>query len=165
MDNLLDASDLSGFPGAPFKENIVAAVADAVRHEVGWHIAPERTETVEVDTDKLSIAILPTLRVSEVQEVRNAETGAVISGWTLSRNRGLLRKKGGNWPTIIEVDLTHGYEKCPPALLPVLAEWSQRARAGLVSQESLGSRSVSFRPEYDRMSAAVVGRFALPPRP
>src|SRR5690625_590158 len=165
MDDLVTSGELTGFPGAPFDEGVVAAAADAVRVGAGWHIAPVRTETVDVDTDSGRVALLPSLRVIKVAEVRDAETGDVLTGWRLSKHRGTLTRKSGSWPPLIEVDLTHGYESCPPALFPVIAERAQRQRAGLAAQESLGSRSVSYRVNYDAVSAGILARFALPARP
>lgn len=165
MDDLVKSDELTGFPGAPFSSGVVSAVADAVRVDAGWHIAPVRVETVEVDTDCSRVALLPSLRVVEVSEVRDADSGNVISGWRLSKHRGTLTRRSGSWPAQIEVDLTHGYESCPPALFPVIAERAQRVRAGLVRQESLGSRSVSYSADYDRVGSSILARFALPPRP
>lgn len=165
MDDLVAPEQLTGFPGAPFNESVIAAAADAVRVDAGWHIAPVVTETIEVDTDCGRVALLPSLKVEDVDGVRDAETGEEISGWRLSKHRGTLTRKSGTWPALIEVDLTHGYAECPPALFPVIAERAQKARAGLAAQESLGSRSVAYRTGYDRVSSGILARFALPPRP
>ena len=163
-EDLIDASDLTGFPGAPFPAPVVKAAAGAVRAEAGWHIAPEITETVEVDTGRSRVALLPSLRVVEVTEVRDADTGAVIEGWR-ARPNGVLRRRGGVWPAVIEVDLTHGYEACPDELLPVVAERAQRGRAGLVRQENIGARSVSYAQQYDATNVGTLARYTLPPRP
>lgn len=165
MDGLVSWVDLKGFPGAPFSPNAVAAAADSVRVEAGWHVAPVREETVEVETDGARVALLPSLRVVSVSEVRDGESGAVLGGWRVSKARGVLVRKHGCWPAMIEVDLKHGYESCPPALLPVIAERAQRARAGLVRQENIGARSVSYAQTYDTVGSSILARFALPARP
>lgn len=162
---LVDPSALVGFPGAPFPTQAVAAAADSVRVDAGWHIAPVVVETVEVDTDRSRVALLPSLRVVEVIAVRDVDTGDEITGWRLSKHRGTLTRRAGRWPEQIEVDFKHGYEVCPPALLPVIAERVQRGRAGLAVQESLGSRSVSYRQQYDPVSAGILARFTIPGRP
>lgn len=164
-EELVTADQLDGFPGAPFPTAALSAAADSVRVDAGWHIAPIVTQTVEIDTDRSRVALLPSLRVIEVISVTNVDTDEEITGWRLSKHRGTLTLKGGRWPEQIEVALKHGYEACPPALFPVIAERVQRGRAGLAVQESLGSRSVSYRQQYDPVSAGILGRFTIPGRP
>ena len=78
------------------------------------------------------------------------------------RPRGVLVNHGG-WPEAIEVDLVHGYDTCPPSLYPVIAERAQRAKAGMVRQESILGRSVSYASEYDPASLNAIAHFTLPP--
>ena len=165
MEELIDPSDLGEFPGAPFPAAVVNGAAGAIRAEAGWHIAPQVTETVEVETGCSRVALLPSLLVVDVTEVRDADTGKVLDGWRVSRARGVLRRRHGVWPEAIEVDLTHGYEKCPAELLPVIAERAQRGRAGLVRQENIGARSVAFAQTYDSSNVGTLARYTLPPRP
>lgn len=162
---LVKPEDLVGFPGAPFPPAVVNAAAGAVRGEAEWHIAPEVTETATVETGGARVALLRSLRVVEVTEVRDADTGTVLDGWRVNEHTGVLTRKRGTWPTVIEVDMRHGYEKCPDELLPVIAERAQRTKAGIVSQENIGARSVSLRQNYDPTSAMVLARYMLPPRP
>lgn len=161
---LVEAADLGEFPGAPFSAAVVAAAAGQVRAEAGWHIAPQVAETVEIETGRSTVALLPSLRVVEVTAVRNAEDGTVLDGWRLSASSGVLTRKAG-WPETIEVDLTHGYAKCPAELVSVVADRAQRGKAGLVRQESLGARSVSYAAAADPFHAQVLARYTLPPRP
>lgn len=162
---LVEALELAGFPGAPFPPAVVAGAAGAVRLEAGWHIAPAVAETVEVETYGNRIALLPTLHVVEVAEVRNIDTGDVIEGWRVNKATGVLTRKHGHWPAVLEVALTHGYEKCPDELLPVIVERAQRGKAGLVRQENIGARSVSYAQQYDATGTGVLARYTLPPRP
>lgn len=162
MEPLVQATDLQGFPGAPFSDAVVAAASGAIRTEADWHIAPEVTETLELETHLSRVVLLPTLRVKEVTAVRNADDGKVLTDWRVNKSTGVLLKRVGTWPEFIEVDLTHGYAECPPELLPVIAERAQRGAAGLVRQESLGSRSVTYAAEYDPAASGVLARYTLP---
>lgn len=161
---LVELEDLRDFPGAPFRPDVVAGAAGAVRAEAGWHVAPTVTETVEVETGGASVALLPSLHVVSVDEVRDLD-GNVLGGWRVSKASGVLRRTAGRWPEVIEVDLTHGYERCPPELLPVVAERAQRGKAGIVRQENIGARSLSLAQADDPVSAEVLARYTLPPRP
>lgn len=161
---LVDETALRDYPGAPFLPDVVAGAAGAIRAEAGWHIAPTVTETVEVETGGGVVALLPSLHVVSVDEVRDLD-GKVLDGWRVSKSSGVLRRTAGRWPEAIEVDLTHGYAKCPPELLPVVAERAQRGKAGIVRQENIGARSLSLAQNDDPVSGEVLARYALPPRP
>ena len=52
-NDLLGPNELSGFPGAPFTDQVVDSAVAALRAAAGWHIAPSRTETVAVDCGKV----------------------------------------------------------------------------------------------------------------
>ena len=161
MEPLVDAGALDGFPGAPFDLAVVLAASDSVRHDCGWHIAPEVTETVELESDGPIVA-LRSLRVAGVEAVRDAQTNEVLTGWQL-RRAGVLYRSGG-WPRLVEVDLTHGYEVCPHALRPVIAERAAAiARGGYVRQESLAGRSVTLAATSEGRDP--LAKFQLPPRP
>ncbi len=163
---LVVADDLAEFPGAPFSDTVATSAGESIRSEVGWHIAPELTETLTVDSDGGRYLFLPTLRLVDVTEVRDvtSDTPRVLDGWRQSE-KGILYRVGG-WPvgmSALKVDLTHGYPTCPPALLPAVAAYAQAIkRGGRVTQESLGSRSVSFATSGDGSSLlSVVARYAL----
>lgn len=161
--DLVLPDDLTGFPGAPFTATVVAAVADAIRAECGWHVAPQVTSTVRVDVSN-GVAVLPTLRLVGVTSV-TAEDGQTLDVRWGDPN-GVVRLKGcytGSATVMFE----HGYERCPPALIGSVAAAAQLARRGQVRQESLGSRSVSYgtAAEVAAVSDPVVARFKLGPRP
>lgn len=167
MADLVTPEDLADFPGAPFAEPVVRSASESVRAEAGWHIAPEVSETLVIDSPGGRVLMLPTLRVVEVAEVRDLTGGAprVVGGWRLSQ-AGMLSLAGG-WPAgfgAIEVDLTHGYESCPADLLGIVAERSLRtAKDSTVVQESLGSRSVSYRDAP--LASSVLSRYRIPSLP
>lgn len=160
MGELVNSEDLAGFPGTPaLTDAVIEAAGESIRDECGWHIAPVLTETMDVLTSG-RVAVLDTLRVVDVSEVRD-QSGEVLTGWRVDKRAGVIH--GLPRCRRVEVDLTHGYESCPAALKPVVIE---RARAihvgGRVAQESLGSRSVSYVPGGVDDPLA---RYKLPPRP
>lgn len=163
MVPLADALDLEGFPGGPFTDSVVFAAAESVRSECGWHIAPQVTETITVDSPGGRVLLLPSLFVTEVTAVRDVtgDEPRTLTGWRISR-AGMLHLAGG-WPegfAAVEVDLTHGYESCPAELLAVIADRALRnAKDSTVVQESLGSRSVSYRDAP--LASPVLARYRL----
>lgn len=159
---LVGSGDLTGFPGAPFSDGVVAAAAGQVRAVCGWHLAPAVAETVALVTGGSAVALLPSLRVVSVQEVRD-EDGNVLTGWRFRPN-GVLRLPGG-WPDVIEVDFTHGHESCPSELVAVVAEFARGIKAGGVKAESLAGRSVQLDTTPGGVSAEVIARYSLPERP
>lgn len=155
---LVVSAEMTGFPGAPFPENVLESAAESVRDDCGWHIAPEVTETVTRSATG-TIVYLRSLKVTQVTAVRNAETGEVLEDWRLDEHTGILHRS--TWPRTVEVDLTHGYATCPAALKPMIADRANAmARGGYVQQESLGSRSVSL----GRLGSDAA-KYVLPPRP
>lgn len=93
----------------------LAAAISEVRGYCGWHIAPQRTETLTLDGSGLSVLLLPTMQVADVAEV--VENGTTIDAVEWSA-KGMLRKRSGwtdRWRGIT-VTLTHGYAKAPAEL-------------------------------------------------
>lgn len=162
MEALLSSEDLAGLPGGPFTQAAVNAAAEQVRTLCGWHIAPEITETIRLDSDGAATVLLPSMRVASVESVRDADTGEELAEWRWSPH-GMIHRPGG-FPEgfqRIEVTFTHGFPKAPADLLPVIADRTERR----VMQESLGSRSVSYSAEGDRTIDSGLTRYKLRPRP
>lgn len=92
----------------------LAAAISEVRGYCGWHIAPQRTETLTLDGSGLSALLLPTMQVADVAQV--IETGSTLAPGTFEWSaKGMLRKRSGwtdRWRGI-EVTLTHGYAEAP----------------------------------------------------
>lgn len=152
---------LSDFPGAPFVSSRVQVAGEQIRREAGWHIAPVQEETVVVSGSGGRVLLLPTLRLVSVSAVRDVsrDEPQVLTGWRVGADAMLVRSSG--WPagdSNLEVDLVHGFDTCPPELLPVLVE---RVTGRRVMQESLGSRSVTYAPD----AGDSVSFFRLPARP
>lgn len=158
---LADASELAGFKGAPFSPPTVEGAADSIRSECGWHIAPVVT-TIKKMRGGGTVLILPTLNLREVLSIRTF-TGAELSGFYWFDNGVVERPQG--FPRFVEVEFSHGYETCPPALLGVIAERASSGSYGRVKQESIGGRSVSMDSGYDSAGNAAVHRYTLPGRP
>ena len=160
MPALVVAPALADFPGAPFAESLVESAGESVRAEAGWHIAPEVTETLRVFSEGGTALVLPTLKYT-VTAVRDTsgDTPEVLTGWT-DRGSGILLKS--YWPVghMLEVDLVHGYEICPPELLPVIAHRVQASRSPGANVR-LGSLSIGGDPGTPEQDDAVLARFTL----
>ena len=172
-NDLVSPSDLTGFPGAPFSDDVVDAAVASLRAYAGWHIAPSRTETLTVDSDGGDRLTLPSLHVTAVTEVRNvysADSPSEITGFRWAK-AGILALYCG-WPCgfqSVEVDLTHGYDTVPVELLASLA-----AACAVGSLTGVASRSIGpFSESYSSSSGSAsffssdpaASRYALPPRP
>lgn len=159
---LVSSEDLVNFPGAPFASSTISAAASQVRRICGWHIAPLLTETIVLDHDGGPVLHLPSLRIVDVTGVSDLSGRAPrdLSDWRWS-GAGMIE---GTFPRgfrSVEVKLVHGYEECPPDLLPVIASRTQRR----AMQESLGSRSVSYSVDGDRAFESTLDAYKLGPRP
>ena len=159
---LVEASDLTGFKGAPFPPAVMNGAAESLRTECEWHIAPVIESTVKIRAAGSDTILLPTLKLTEVVSVTGSD-GQVVTGWDELEN-GVLERPGG-FPRFVTVVFKHGHTKCPPELLTVIAERSVSAGSGRISQESLGSRSVSLEAGYDSVSMAVIDKYRLYGRP
>ena len=159
---LVVAADLADYPGAPFSDAVVESAGESVRVEAGWHIAPEIAEVVTVVSRGGTALLIPSLRytVTAVRDVTDSANPETITDY-VDRGSGVLYR-GYGWATDhrYEVDVTHGFAECPPALKPVIAHRAQAARSG-ASNVRLGSLSIgadSGEPEQD---AAIVARYSL----
>lgn len=159
--DLASAADLAGFKGAPFSPSTIAGAADSIRSDCGWHIAPVLATTKRMRGGG-TVLILPTLNLIEVVSIKTAD-GVEVTGYDWLDN-GVVELRRG-FPRFVEVTFRHGYEKCPPALLGVIAERASSGSYGRVKQESLGGRSVSLESGYDTVGGAVVHKYTLPGRP
>lgn len=158
---LSDVTVLNPFPGAPFAPSLVASAVDSVRSIVGWHIAPVITETRWLWCKGGTLLALPTLKLDP-----NQTASVVAGGQTYLPDHadpdGLLYRLAG-WPFgRVAVTFTHGFAQCPPELLPILAEKASEAgRDASVAQESVLSRSVTYRPLDPVSALSVLARYTL----
>ncbi|NKT99818.1 hypothetical protein GS917_18750 [Rhodococcus hoagii] len=96
----------------------LAAAISEVRGYCGWHIAPQRTETLILDGPGLSVLLLPTMQVDDVAAVVENGTALSVGDAVEWSAKGMLRRRSGwtdRWRSI-SVTLTHGYAKAPAEL-------------------------------------------------
>lgn len=149
-DLVPDLSDMDHLPGAPFTDTQLDGAVAAVRLAAGWHIAPQRTETIALDVNwPTRWLALPTRKLVSVTEVRDADTGEVVDPvhYRVSHDLATLRLRY-SWPVgyeAVEVDLVHGYDECPPELLPVIAgAVTQQGRDQTIRQVQIDDFQQSF---------------------
>lgn len=167
QNDLVSPLDLAGYPGGPFDDLAVDNAVAQVRARAGWHIAPLRTETLRVTSWGNADLMLPSMRVLSVTAVR---FGAVTyTGYTVTP---FSVYRPGGWPVgTLEVDLTHGYEECPPELLGLVASYvstaQSSAQASTVSRITVGAVSTDFRDPSGGgasglLSDPVLDRYTIP---
>lgn len=157
LEQMATVSDLAGFNGGPFTQQVVASAGDSIRDECGWHIAPVVTTTMKFRGEG-SLILLPTMRLLDVTLARD-RNGNPVTGLDWLQN-GILECEGG-FPPFVEVTFRHGYTSCPPSLLAVIAERAQARSGGRIKSEALAGRSVSLEGGYDPVTAGVLSRYKL----
>lgn len=157
LEPLASPADLAGFKGGPFTDPVAQAAGDSIRDECGWHIAPEITTTMRFHGEG-SVILLPTIRLLEAPVLTDGD-GRRLTAFEWYPN-GVLESPTG-FPRYVEVMFRHGYSKCPPALLPIVAERAQASSGGRIKSEALAGRSVSLEGGYDPVSTGVLSRYKL----
>lgn len=157
MDPLIQASDLTGFRGAPFSEPVVQAAAESIRTQCEWHIAPSETETVKLRGGGYVI-LLPSMHVTEVSAVVD-NYGEAVAGCEWFPN-GVIECPSG-FPPFISVTFTHGYDACPAEILPVIAERAASQASGRVKSEAAGGVSISMEGGYDPIGSGVLAKYRI----
>lgn len=162
---LITDAELDGF-GGPFTPGQVAAAIEKVRLAAGWHIAPTITETLIFDHDGASVLPLGSLHVTGVESVRDVSgaTPRDVEGFRWSSS-GMVSGRLPCGFRSVEVTFTHGFEKCPEALLPVIAEAARVE--GRARSQGAGPFQVTYMNDDDNFAAAqrVLDQFKLGPRP
>jgi len=139
-----------------FSEVDVAVACALVRGAVGWHIAPSVTVEVWLDTDGGSTALLPSLHVTDVHEVRDA-AGQLLEGWEWSAS-GILRRAGG-WPAgfrAVRAKVTHGLPRVPMDLMAVVADIAAKRQTVTAAAVGLKSKTVG-EVTYNYLASSDVG--------
>jgi hypothetical protein len=136
------AADLAQFAGAPFTDDAVAIAVADVQAACRWHIAPQVSETVVVDTPEqfdcntvgprlLQLPTLNLVSVTAVRDVTDPANPVAVTDYLTAQTRdfkaGLLARGCGYWSlgSVYEVDMVHGYVTWPPDLLAAVAEAAQ----------------------------------------
>lgn len=145
-----------------------------VRAYCGWHIAPEKTETLTLDGPGGTLLVLPSLRVSAVTSLADNGTQLDPAGFAWSA-AGVVRRTGNTWAEAlrgITVTLTHGYPDMPLDVTAVIERLAARAQDGPSLYSQVGA--VSYASGEDGLPASgsltlldrmVLDRYRLPPRP
>ena len=168
---LLTLEALSGVRGAPTDQVVLDRLSERIRTICGWHIAPELTETVTLDSYGQDTLPLPTLHLVDVTSVRywNGSEMVPLDGWDSrtgwSPTSCVIHRPGG-FPIgrrAIEVTMVHGYTTVPGAIVDAVADIVGNGR---IVQESLAGRSVSFAETAVGWGAVgALSRYRLGPRP
>lgn len=126
---------------------LLESVSAAVRAFCGWHVFPERTETITVNGSGGRELQLPTMRIADVTEVVEDDEPLDDRFWSWSAD-GQLRKRIGCWSAdfrAVEVTLTHGFESCPDVEQVILQVAARAASSPMgYTKETVGGISVSY---------------------
>ncbi|WP_336819843.1 hypothetical protein [Gordonia sp. MMO-8] len=108
----------------PGLQEAIDTAVDAIRTYCGWHVWPQRTETITIDGEGGRVLTLETLKMTDVAEIR--EHGNVLSAeayeWSAG---GDIKRVVGCWTHRwrgIEIDLTHGHAVVPDALRGLIVD-------------------------------------------
>lgn len=175
MGNLELAEDLESTEGIRLEQ-----AQGLVRAYCGWHIAPERTDTVRLGVHD-GVAVLPSLWVTEVVSVTGVSVYAedallAEDDYTLQGSVLTLRRYDdwgwcdtARYYRTVDVEFTHGYTEPPPdvtAVVQSLAQQAIRQPVGLRSK-TVGPFSESYAVDtsFAVGDYSVLDRYKLPARP
>jgi hypothetical protein len=150
-------------PGDPTAAEL-AAVSAAIRAECGWHIAPEITQTIVLDSDGAATLMLPSLHVTAVSSVRNLAGADPVEVTDFRWSRAGMLQRPGGWPRgfrTVEVTLTHGFSERPDDLAALLRTLAKRT----VASETIGSRTLQLDPVESIMTAEMLDLYRVAPAP
>lgn len=151
----------------------IDAACGAVRAYCEWHIAPSVLETVTVDGSGGPVQFLPTLHLTNVQDVTSDGTTVDSPEWSQA---GMLRRSGGAlWSSKwrgVTATIEHGYITCPEELVGVVASLASSGMVGRPAQAQAGPyRLLATEAQQAGASAlspaqqAVLDRYRIPSRP
>lgn len=163
MAESIQAERLNEFRGAPFSAVAVEAAVGSIRKQCGWHIAPTREDTEQLESVGRRSLQLPSLHLLEVLEIRDADDpdAEPFAGDLRVYKDGRVKALSGRLPEFCEVTYRHGFEEFPADLLPVVADRARVSSAGRVRAESLASRSITFEVSGDPLSSPIVDLYRL----
>lgn len=167
----------------PLSQADATARAEAeVRAYCGWHIAPQREDTLTLDGPGGPLLVLPSLHVVSVASVAENGTEVDPEGYAWSA-AGVVRRTSsslswsstGGWTDTyrgIVVTLTHGYADMPLDVQSVIDRLaarsvddpSQYSQVGSVAYAT-GADGLPASGSLTALDRAVLDRYRLPPRP
>lgn len=126
-------------------EQLAEQAGGIVRDYCGWHISPSRTETITVDGPAGPVLTLPTLHVTDVAAV--TVDGREVTGYRWATRGQVYGIGWGEGPRRVAVNLTHGYDEPPAAVVSVIAAIVTRTKAtkwGLAVRAQAGQVSRTY---------------------
>lgn len=117
-----------------------------VRAYCGWHIAPERTETVEVRAAGGRSLLLPSMYVTAVESVVDNSTPLTVEIDYIWSAAGVITRAGCWGYDVVAVEITHGYSTVPLEVTAVVQALASRAIAnpGSLTSKTIGPFSESY---------------------
>lgn len=171
-EQIITDEDVTGHPSSD-PQSLADRAVSALADYCGWHVAPVREETVEVESDGSGVVFLPTLRIVEVVSVAVAGEPVTVVRSDWSQN-GWLRVKAKSGAVVV-VTLKHGFDvtaALKDAALGLAAMDQQSPDGRLVSSQRLGDRQVTYYTPTQLTDVLTPGdprvtlaRYVLPPRP
>ncbi|MFD7157955.1 hypothetical protein ACXJJ3_08740 [Kribbella sp. WER1] len=168
----------------PLSQADATARAEAeVRAYCGWHIAPQREDTLTLDGPGGPLLVLPSLHVVSVASVAENGTELDPEGYAWSA-AGVLRRTSSatswhgwncGWTDDFRglvVTLTHGYESMPLDVQTVIDRLasrsvddpSQYSQVGQVAYAT-GADGLPVSGSLTALDRLVLDRYKIPPRP
>lgn len=148
-------------------DDLLMQAEQQVRDYCGWHIAPERTETLTLDGSGTSAMLLPTLRLTDLTAV--TEDGVDVDLDTLEWSAAGIIRRWCAWTCRfrgVAVSITHGYEEVPADVAGVVRDIATRAKSsGGLKSQTIGPFSETYETDLLSTERAVLDRYKLPPRP
>lgn len=153
-------------------QDVIDRVVETVRELCGWHVWPEREETLTVDTTGDPTIFLPTLRLVDVlavtadgETVAPSEYGWSSDGW-IERSRTARPPSWPAGPRAVSATVRHGLESCP-ALVAVCAQMVSRSLFSGQDGYTVGSISVGTRSGITPQSTEwrIIDHYRLEPTP
>lgn len=164
---------------APVSQLDLDALTDDVRGACGWHIAPQVTETVTLESEGERALVLPTLFLEDVLSVTywNGDDWAPVDSWDpilgWSAVSCSLRHPSGFPKGRVRAEVVHGYPTVPASLKKALAALlSGKPSAAAVVSEGLPGHTLTLdntTPYHLTLggftSSGSLARYKLPYRP
>ena len=121
MGALVTPGEFSTWTGGRIAEDdprvqaLLDGATHAIRQYCGWHIAGTELDTMILDAEGGRVLTLPTLHVTNVQEVKVCGEVLDVAAYDWSR-LGNIELRAGQWPDryrSVEVTLEHGFPAAP----------------------------------------------------
>lgn len=148
-------------PEDPRLDLLIRGAVQGIRRHCGWHISPERAETLIRDGKGGNVQRVLSLNVVSVQSVVDAGQSLVDRQDYTWSEAGLFKRRRGRWSSDyrdVTISLTHGYADVPDLVSVVHAVVSRALSSPMgATREQAGALSVS----WATTSPGVSGGLAL----